>query len=324
MTCGNLVYPCRVCDQTTAHTDQVCVTVSQDTLSDLRVTDITHGDTWFVEFFFYSLCHVGTPSVREIVCIDLVLDGSVKSAGNIEDINLFLKVIQVFQSILQCISTLHQLIRTETEHDREERSYLFSYLINDHAAETGTVLNRSAELICTLVCDRGQELTDQIGVSCMDLYCVKAGCLCTLCSLAVFLYDVKDLFFGKRTRDFAAFFGWNVGCGNRLHVNSGRNCRSTCMVDLDRDLCSISVDIFTEFKKTWQIVVMIDAKLGSSVGALWGIDACVLYDDEACATLCTLLIIIDMKKTHFAVLFTVVGAHRHHNNTVLDSHIFNG
>ena len=96
------------------------------------------------------------------------------------------------------------------------------------------------------------------------------------------------------------------------------------MVDLDRDLCSISVNILTEFEKTWQIVVMIDAKLGSSVGALRGIDACVLYDDETCATLCTLLIIIDMKKTHFAVLFTVVGAHRHHNNTVLDSHIFNG
>ena len=33
--------------------------------------------------------------------------------------------IQVFQSILQCISAFHQLIRTETEHDREERSYLF-------------------------------------------------------------------------------------------------------------------------------------------------------------------------------------------------------
>ena len=93
MTCGNIVYPCRVCDQTTAHTDQVCVTVSQDTLSNLRVTDITHGDTWLVEFFFYSLCHIGTPSVREIICIDLVLDGTVKSAGNIEDINLFLKVI---------------------------------------------------------------------------------------------------------------------------------------------------------------------------------------------------------------------------------------
>ena len=93
MTCGNLVYPCRVCDQTTAHTDQICVTVSQDTLSDLRITDITHGDTWLVEFFFYGLCHVGTPSVREIICIDLVLDGTVKSAGNIEDINLFLKII---------------------------------------------------------------------------------------------------------------------------------------------------------------------------------------------------------------------------------------
>ena len=324
MTCGNLVYPCRVCNQTTAHTDQVCVTVSQDTLSNLRVTDITHGDTWLVEFFSYGLCHVGTPSVREIICIDLVLDGTVKSAGNIKDINLFLKIIQVFQSILQCISAFHQLIRTETEHDREERSYLFSYFIDDHTAETGTVLNRSAELIGTLVCDRGEELTDQIGVSCMDLYCVKASCLCTFCSLTVFFYDVKDLIFGKRTRDLAAFFGWNVRCGNRLHVDPGRNSRSSGMVDLDRNLCSVSMNIFTEFEKTWQIVVMVDAQLCGSVGALRGIDACVLYDDETCATLCTLLIIIDMKKTHFAVLFTVVGAHRHHNNTVLDSHIFNG
>ena len=324
MTCGNLVYPCRVCDQTTAHTDQVCVTVSQDTLSNLRVTDITHGDTWLVEFFSYGLCHVGTPSVREIICIDLVLDGTVKSAGNIEDINLFLKIIQVFQGILQCISTLHQLIRTETEHDREERSYLFSYFIDDHTAETGTVLNRSAELIGTLVCDRGEELTDQVGVSCMDLYCVKAGCLCTFCSLTVFFYNVKDLIFGKRTRDLSAFFGWNVRCGNRLHVDPGRNSGSSGMVDLNSDLCSVSMNIFTEFEKTWQVVVMIDTQLCGSVGALRGIDACVLYDDETCATLCTLLIIIDMKKTHFAVLFTVVGAHRHHNNTVLDSHIFNG
>ena len=31
----------------------------------------------------------------------------------------------------------------------------------------------------------------------MDLYRVKAGCLCTLCSLAVFLYDVKDLILWK-------------------------------------------------------------------------------------------------------------------------------
>ena len=233
-------------------------------------------------------------------------------------------MLQVFQSILQCISTLHQLIRTETEHDREERSYLFSYLIDDHTAETGTVLNRSAEFIGTLVCDRGEELTNQIGVSCMDLYRIKASCLCTFCSLTVFFYDVKNLVFGKRTRDLAAFFGWNVRCGNRLHVDPGRNSGSSGMVDLDRDLCSVSMNIFTEFEKTWQIVVMVDAQLCGSVGALRGIDACVLYDDETCAPLCTLLIIIDMKKTHFAVLFTVVGAHRHHNNTVLDSHIFNG
>ena len=54
--------------------------------------------------------------------------------------------------------------------------------------------------------DNMKELADQVGMSCVDLYCVKTGCLCTFCSLAVFLYNVKDLFSGKRTRDLAAFF----------------------------------------------------------------------------------------------------------------------
>ena len=44
----------------------------------------------------------------------------------------------------------------------------------------------------------------------MDLYRIKASCLCTFCSLTVFFYDVKNLVFGKRTRDLAAFFGWNA------------------------------------------------------------------------------------------------------------------
>ena len=71
------------------------------------------------------------------------------------------------------------------------------------------------------------------------------------------------------------------------------------MVDLDRNLCSVSMNIFTEFEKTWQIVVMVDAQLCGSVGALRGIDACVLYDDETCATLRTLLIIINIEENSF-------------------------
>ena len=323
MTCSNFVHPCRICDKTTAHTDEICIAISKDFFCNFRVTDITHGDTWFVEFLFHSLCHVRTPSVRKIVCIDLVLDGTVKTTGNIEDINLFLKVLKVFECILKCISTIHQLICTETKHDREERTDLFSDFVDDHTAETCTVLNRSAKFIGTVVCKRRKELADKVRVSSMDLYCIKTCCLCTFCSLSVFFYDVKNFIFGKWTRNLASLLGRNVGCGNRLHIDSGRDCRSTCMIDLDCNLCSVSVNILAEFEKTRKIVIMIDTQLCGSVGALWGINTCILHDDKACATLCTLLIVVDVKKTHFAVLLTVIGAHRHHNNTVLDRHIFN-
>ena len=43
----------------------------------------------------------------------------------------------------------------------------------DHTAETCSVFHRSAELICTFVCKRREELADQIGMSRMDFYFVK-------------------------------------------------------------------------------------------------------------------------------------------------------
>ena len=82
------------------------------------------------------------------------------------------------------------------------------------------------------------------------------------------------------------------------------------------------MDLFTEFVQTRQIVVVVNTKLSSSVGTLRRIYACILYDDQTCAAFGTLFIIINVKKTHFAVLFPVIGSHRHHNDTVFDSHIF--
>ena len=77
MPCGNFVYPCRISDKAASHTDKICVAVSEDSLGNFRVTDVTHGNTRFVEFFFYSFCHVGTPSVFHVVCIDLILDRTI-------------------------------------------------------------------------------------------------------------------------------------------------------------------------------------------------------------------------------------------------------
>ena len=74
---SNFVYPCRLCNQATSHTDQVCITVSKDLFCNFRVTDVTHGDTWFAEFLFDSFWHIGTPAVLHIVGINLILDRTV-------------------------------------------------------------------------------------------------------------------------------------------------------------------------------------------------------------------------------------------------------
>ena len=93
------------------------------------------------------------------------------------------------------------------------------------------------------------------------------------------------------------------------------------MVDLDGNAGSVSVNIFTELEQTRQIVVMIDTQLSGTVGALRRVHTGVFHDDQTGTSFRTLFVIINMKKTHFTVLFTIVGAHRHHSDTVFDSHI---
>ena len=94
------------------------------------------------------------------------------------------------------------------------------------------------------------------------------------------------------------------------------------MVDLDGNAGSVSVNIFTELEQTRKIVVVIDTKLGSTVGTLRRVHTGIFHDDQTGTSFGTLLVIVNMKKTHFTVLFPVVGTHRHHGDTVLDGHIF--
>ena len=195
VTGGYFIYPFRIRDQSTAHTDQICITVSQDLFSHFRVTDISHGNTWLAEFFFDSSWHVGTPSVFHIIGIDLILDGTVQTTGYVEDIHFFLYIFQIFQSIFQCVATFYHFICTQTQHDRKERSYLFSDFFDDHTAETCSVFYRTTEFVSTFVSGRREKLADQIRVSCMDLYSIKTCDLCTFCSLSIFFYDIQDLFF---------------------------------------------------------------------------------------------------------------------------------
>ena len=221
VTGGYFIYPFRIRDQSTAHTDQICIAVSQDLFRNFRITDISHGDTWFAEFFFDSSRHVGTPSVLHVVGINLVLDGSVQTTGYVEDIHFFLYIFQIFQSIFQCVSTFYHLICTQTQHDREERSYLFSDFFDDHTAETCSVFYGTTEFVGTFVGGRREKLADQVRMTCMDLYSIKTCDLRTFCGLSVFFYDIQDLVFGQRARDIAAGFGRYIRGRYRLHVDTG-------------------------------------------------------------------------------------------------------
>ena len=94
------------------------------------------------------------------------------------------------------------------------------------------------------------------------------------------------------------------------------------MVDLNSHTGTVSMDIFAELEQTRQIIVVIDTQLSGTVGALRRVHTGVFHDDQTGTSFGTLLVIVNMKKTHFTVLLPVVGTHRHHGDTVFDSHIF--
>ena len=96
------------------------------------------------------------------------------------------------------------------------------------------------------------------------------------------------------------------------------------MIDLDCNAGSMFVYCFAKFEKSWNVVILIDTKLCGSVRSLWRINAGVLYDEKSCTAFCTLLVIIDMKKTHFTILLTVVGSHRCHDDSVFYGHSADG
>ena len=87
MSVSCLVAPVGVCDQSAAHTDQIRVAPIQDVLSHLGIADVSDSDGRFVEFVTDSLCHVGAPSVLQIVGVDLVLDGGVQGGGGVEHVH---------------------------------------------------------------------------------------------------------------------------------------------------------------------------------------------------------------------------------------------
>ena len=162
--------------------------------------------------------HGERQSVREIVCIDLVLDVDPLSPQKTSKISTSQRNPGI-PEYPPVYFHLHQLIRTETEHDRGRKVLpVFSYLINDHAAETGTVLNRSAELICTLVCRSGQESTDCDRSVLHGSLLRQSRCLCTPAASPYFLRCGRILL--ERGRGFRRFLWMERRMRKLAHVNS--------------------------------------------------------------------------------------------------------
>ena len=94
------VHPFRISDQSAADSDQVSIASGENILCDMRIADISHCDTGLVVFFLYSFCHISTPSVREVVGVDLILDRAVQTTGNVDDVSFFLDVLKIFKAVV--------------------------------------------------------------------------------------------------------------------------------------------------------------------------------------------------------------------------------
>ena len=195
-----LVDPFRLRDQAASHANKIRIPLCKNFLRDLWMADISDSNAGFPEFFLHSSCHIRTPAVRKIICIYLVLDGTIQATGNIKDIHF-----QISQGILQCVSALHKLIRADAQENRKMRPDLFSNCLQDHTRKACTVFSGTSKFICPFVVDRRKELADQVGMARMDLDRVKAADLGTSGSLCIFADNIQDLILCQRSRDLTAF-----------------------------------------------------------------------------------------------------------------------
>ena len=240
----HLLYPVRLSDQAASHADDIYIAAFENFFNDLRITVVTSVDDRFFEFVFYGSCHVGTPSIWQEVGVDLILKRWVQTAGYVVHIYELIQVLQVLERIFQRISTRNTLLGRDTNDDREPRSNVFPYFFQYHTRETQTVFYRTAELVCSLIVIRGDELAHQVGMAAVDLDGIETDGLHTFCGLAVFFYGCHDFFFCHRTRGFSAGFCRDVGRRNGFHTGSCGRCGSSGVVDLDRYGSTVFMKVF--------------------------------------------------------------------------------
>ena len=239
-----LLYPVRFSDQAASHADDIYITAFENFFNDLRIAVVTSVDHRLFEFIFYGSCHVGTPSVRQEVGIDLILQGWVEAAGYVIHIYELIQVLEVLEGIFQSISSRNTLLSRDTNDDREPRSDVFAYFFEYHAREAQAVFYRTTEFIGSFIVIRGNELAHQVGVAAVDFNGIKADGLHTFCSLAVFFHGCHDFFFCHRARGFSAGFCRDVGRRNGFHTGSCGRCGSSGVVDLNCYGSTVFMKIF--------------------------------------------------------------------------------
>ena len=240
----NFFHPVRLSDQAASHADDIYITAFENFFNDLRIAVVTSVDHRFFEFIFYGSCHVGTPSVRQEVGIDLILQGWVEAAGYVIHIYELIQVLEVLEGIFQSISSRNTLLSRDTNDDREPRSDVFTYFFENHTREAQAVFYRTTEFIGSFIVIRGDELAHQVGMAAVDFNGIKADGLHTFCSLAVFFHGCHDFFFCHRARGFSAGFCRDVGRRNGFHTGSCGRCGSSGVVDLDRYGSTVFMKVF--------------------------------------------------------------------------------
>ena len=240
----NFFHPVRLSDQAASHSDDIYIAALENFFNDLRVTVVTSIDHRLFEFIFYGSCHVGTPSIRQEVGVDLILQGWVEAAGYVIHIYELIQVLEVLEGIFQSISSRNTLLSRDTNDDREPRSDVFTYFFENHTREAQAVFYRTTEFIGSFIVIRGDELAHQVGVAAVDFNGIKADGLHTFCSFAVFFHGCHDFFFCHRARGFSAGFCRDVGRRNGFHTGSCGRCGSSGVVDLDRYGSTVFMKVF--------------------------------------------------------------------------------
>ena len=244
LTVLNFFHPVRLSDQAASHSDDIYIAALENFFNDLRVTVVTSIDNRFFEFIFYGSCHVGTPSIRQEVGVDLILQGWVEAAGYVIHIYELIQVLEVLEGIFQSISSRNTLLSRDTDDDREPRSDVFTYFFENHTREAQAVFYRTTEFIGSFIVIRGDKLAHQVGVAAVDFNGIKADGLHTFCSLAVFFHGCHDFFFCHRARGFSAGFCRDVGRRNGFHTGSCGRCGSSGVVDLNCYGSTVFMKIF--------------------------------------------------------------------------------